>query len=353
MSTRSRVPVLRRLDPFLLAVLAAVGAALLLPAAGAVADGFAVGTSAGVGLLFLLYGTRLRPAEALAGLRDWRLQGSVALSTYALLPLLGLGLAAAAGPLLEDGLVAGLLFLAVLPCTVQSCVVFVSVARGDVPAAVVAATASNLAGIALTPLLAALLLGAAGAAPDASAVGRIVLQLLVPFLVGLLLGRWTGAWVRRHRRPLSVLDRAVVVAVVYAAFSRGVVSGAFAEVGTGELAVVLGCCALLLGAALALTWWLPRLWGAGRAQRTTLLFCGSNKSLATGLPMATVLFDPHVVGLLVLPVIVYHPLQIAVCSVLAPRLARRAGAVDGEDGEDGEDGARAAAAPVPGAVPGP
>ncbi|WP_432547260.1 bile acid:sodium symporter [Kineococcus sp. SYSU DK004] len=349
MSAWSRVPVLRRLDPFLLAVLAAVGAALLLPAAGAVADGFAVGTSLGVGLLFLLYGMRLRPAEALAGLRDWRLQGSVALSTYALLPLLGLGLAAAAGPLLEDGLVAGLLFLAVLPCTVQSCVVFVSVARGDVPAAVVAATASNLAGIGLTPLLAALLLGAtaAGAAPDASAVGRIVLQLLVPFLLGLLLGRWSGAWVRRHRRPLSVLDRAVVVAVVYAAFSRGVVSGAFAEVGTGELAVVLGCCALLLGAALALTWWLPRLWRAARPQRTTLLFCGSNKSLATGLPMATVLFDPHVVGLLVLPVIVYHPLQIAVCSVLAPRLARGAGGLE----EAGA--ARSAAPPVPGAVPGP
>ena len=160
---------------------------------------------------------------------------------------------------------------------------------------------------------------------DEQRVGRIVLQLLVPFLLGLLCGRWVGGWVRAHRKQLTLLDRGVIVAVVYAAFSRGVRQGVWQEVGPLEVAVVLACAALLLTSSLAATWWVPRLWGTSRADRVTILFCGSNKSLATGLPMATVLFDPHVVGLVALPIILYHPLQITVCSFLATRLGRVTG----------------------------
>jgi len=326
----SRVPLLGRLDPFVVAVLTAIAVAALLPAGGAVASAFSVATTVGVGVLFFLYGARLSPAEALAGLRDWRLQTSVAATTFLVFPLLALVLSVAVGSFLDDGLVAGLLFLGVLPSTVQSCVVFTSVARGNVPGAVVSATVSNLAGIAVTPLLAALLLSSSGAgssAPDAGAVGRIVLQLLVPFLLGLAAGRRVGPWVRAHRRGFTLLDRGVIVAVVYTAFSRGVRAGVWQVVSAAEVAVVLGCCALLLAAVLLATWWVPRAWGARRADRTTILFCGSNKSLATGLPMATVLFPPHVVGLVALPIILYHPLQITVCSMVSTRLARRAVAV--------------------------
>ncbi|WP_432509266.1 bile acid:sodium symporter family protein [Kineococcus auxinigenes] len=317
----SDVPVLRRVEPFVLAVLTAIAVAALLPAGGAVATGLGWGTTVGVGFLFFVYGARTAPAEALRGLRDWRLQGSIALATYVLFPLLGLLLVAATGRFLDGGLVAGLLFLAVLPSTVQSCVVFTAAAGGNVPGAVVGATASNLAGIGLTPLLAALLLGSAGAGPDAGSVGRIVLQLLVPFLAGLAAGARIGDRVRRHRRPLAFLDRCVIVAVVYSAFSLGVRRGVWQQVRPAEVAVVLVCAALLLAAVLAVAWWAPRLWGACRADRVTVLFCGSNKSLATGLPMATVLFDPHVVGLVALPVVLYHPLQITVCSFLAGRMS--------------------------------
>ncbi|MEZ0163520.1 bile acid:sodium symporter family protein [Kineococcus sp. LSe6-4] len=318
----SEVPVLRRVEPFVVAILLAVLVAALLPAGGSVATGFSWGTTIGVGVLFFVYGARMAPAEAVAGLRNWRLQGAVAATTFLLFPLLGLVLSFAVGGVLDDGLVAGVLFLAALPSTVQSCVVFTAMARGNVPGAVVSATVSNLAGIGLTPLLAALLLGSSGAGPDAGAVGRILLQLLAPFLLGLVAGRWIGDWLRAHKRRLTLLDRGVIVAVVYAAFSRGVRQGVWAEVGAGEVVVVLACAAVFLAVVLAVTWWAPRLWGANRADRVTIAFCGSNKSLATGLPMATVLFDPHVVGLVALPVILYHPLQITVCSFLAGRLGR-------------------------------
>ena len=321
----NRIPVLRRVEPFVVAILLAIVVAALLPAGGAVATGFSWGTTIGVGVLFFLYGARMAPAEAVAGLRNWRLQGSVAATTYLVFPLLGIVLFVALGSFLDAGLLAGVLFLAALPSTVQSCVVFTSIARGNVPGAVVSATVSNLAGIAITPLLAALLLGSSGAggAPDASAVGRIVLQLLVPFLVGLLAGRWIGPWVRSHKKRLQLLDRGVIVAVVYAAFSRGVRQGVWSSVDPWQIVVVFGCVVLLLAVVLVLTWWVPRTWGSPFPDRVTILFCGSNKSLATGLPMATVLFPPHVVGLIVLPIILYHPLQITVCSMLAARLARR------------------------------
>ncbi|WP_432486742.1 bile acid:sodium symporter family protein [Kineococcus sp. SYSU DK018] len=318
----SRIPFVRRVEPFVVAILLAILVAALLPAGGVFASGISWGTTIGVAVLFLVYGARTAPAEALQGLRNWRLQGSVAAITYVLFPVLGILLALATGWFLEDGLVAGLLFLSVLPSTVQSCVVFTATARGNVPGAVVSATASNLAGIGLTPLLAALLLGSAGTGPDAGSVGRIVLQLLVPFLLGLALGRLVGSWVRRHRRVLTLFDRAVIVAVVYSAFSRGVRQGVWQEVRPAEVAVVLGCAVLLLAAGLAAAWWTPRAWGASRPDRVTTMFCGSNKSLATGLPMATVLFPPHVLGLVVLPIILYHPVQITVCSFLSGRMAR-------------------------------
>ncbi|WP_432501783.1 bile acid:sodium symporter family protein [Kineococcus arenarius] len=318
----SSVPGLRRVEPFVLAILAAIAVAALLPAGGFVATGLSWGTTGGVALLFFVYGARMAPAEALHGLRDWRLQGAVATATYVLFPALGALLALTTGWFLDDGLVAGVLFLAALPSTVQSCVVFTSLAKGNVPAAVVSATVSNLAGIGLTPLLVALLLGSSGVGPDAAGIGRIVLQLLVPFLVGLAAGRSIGPWVRRHRRPLSFLDRCVIVAVVYSAFSRGVRQGVWQQVRPAEVAVVLACALVLLVTVLAVAWWAPRLWGATRADRVTVLFCGSNKSLATGLPMATVLFDPHVVGLVALPIVLYHPLQITVCSFLAGRMSR-------------------------------
>jgi sodium/bile acid cotransporter 7 len=318
----SEVPVLRRVEPFVVAILGAVLVAALLPAGGAAATGFSWGTTIGVGVLFFVYGARMAPAEAVTGLRNWRLQGAVAATTFVVFPVLGLLLAFVVGGLLDDGLVAGLLFLSALPSTVQSCVVFTAMARGNVPGAVVSATVSNLAGIGLTPLLAALLLGSSGAGPDAGAVGRILLQLLVPFLVGLVAGRWIGDWVRAHKRRLTLLDRGVIVAVVYAAFSRGVRQGVWQEVTVAEVVVVVLCAAVFLAAVLAVAWWTPRLWGADRADRITIAFCGSNKSLATGLPMATVLFDPHVVGLVALPVILYHPLQVTVCSFLAGRLGR-------------------------------
>ncbi|WP_196425710.1 bile acid:sodium symporter family protein [Amycolatopsis camponoti] len=313
-----------RLDPFVLAILATVGVATLLPASGGVADGFSTATTIAVGLLFFLYGARLSTQEALDGLRRWRLHAVVLAATFVLFPLLGLALFLLPSSVLPAQLAAGVLFLAVLPSTVQSSIAFTSIARGNVAAAICSASLSNLAGIVLTPLLVALLLSGDGAGVDGSAVLGIVLQLLAPFVAGQLARRWIGDWITRNSAPLKLFDRGSILLVVYTAFSAGMVEGIWHRLDAGHLLVLVGVCCVLLAAVLGATGWGARVLGFARADRITIVFCGSKKSLASGLPMATVLFGHAQVGLIVLPLMLFHQIQLIVCATLARRYARSA-----------------------------
>ncbi|WIY01823.1 bile acid:sodium symporter family protein [Amycolatopsis mongoliensis] len=313
-----------RLDPFVAAILATVGVATLLPASGVVADGFGTATTIAVGLLFFLYGARLSAQEALDGLRHWRLHAVVLAATFVLFPLLGLALFLLPPSVLPAQLAAGVLFLAVLPSTVQSSIAFTSIARGNVAAAICSASLSNLAGIVLTPLLVALLLSGDGGGVDGSAVLGIVLQLLAPFVAGQLARRWISAWITRNSAPLKLVDRGSILLVVYTAFSAGMVEGIWHRLDAGHLLVLAVVCCALLAAVLGATGWGARALGFARADRITIVFCGSKKSLASGLPMATVLFGHAQVGLIVLPLMLFHQVQLIVCATLARRYARAA-----------------------------
>jgi len=310
-----------KIDMFLMLILATVGVAALLPARGAVAAGFAHATTVAVALLFFLYGARLSTREAVEGLRHWRLHGTVVVATFVLFPLLGLAVQLVPASVLPTELKLGVLFLCCLPSTVQSSIAFTSVARGNVPAAICAASLSNLLGIVVTPLLAGLLLSAQGGI-SGGAVLDVALQLLAPFVLGQLVRRWVGGWVTRNKRYLQVVDRGSILLVVYVAFSEGMVEGIWGRLSLGALATLVVTCVVLLAVALAATWFLPAR-SFPREDRITILFCGSKKSLASGLPMAGVLFAGGQVGLLVLPLMLFHQIQLMACAVIAGGLARR------------------------------
>ncbi|MFC8448871.1 bile acid:sodium symporter family protein [Kitasatospora sp. NPDC057223] len=308
-------------DPYILAILATVGLALLLPARGGLAGGLTHVTTAAVAVLFFLYGARLSTRAALEGARHWRLHLTILLATFALFPLLGLAAEAAARPLLTPELAKGLLFLCLLPSTVQSSVAFTSIARGSVAAAVCAASFSSLVGIALTPVLASLLLGGGTVRVDPGSVLTLVLQLLLPFLLGQLSRRWTAGWIAAHRPALSLVDRGSILLVVYSAFSEGVAAGVWHTVSALQLLVLAAFCTALLAVALALTDRVGRRLRFPRADRIAVVFCGSKKSLAAGLPMAAVLFTAGDVALMVLPLMLFHQIQLMVCTVLSRRWA--------------------------------
>jgi sodium/bile acid cotransporter 7 len=197
------------------------------------------------------------------------------------------------------------------------------VAKGNVPAAICAASLSNLAGIVFTPLLVGLLMSAHGGI-SGGAVLDVALQLLAPFVLGQLLRRWLADWVTRQHRMLAVVDRGSILLVVYTAFSAAVAAGLWHQLSLASLGMLAVTDAVLLGVVLAVTSLVPRWLGFPRADRITILFCGSKKSLASGLPMAGVLFAGQGVGLLVLPLMLFHQIQLMVCASLAGRYARQA-----------------------------
>ncbi|HMT49223.1 MAG TPA: bile acid:sodium symporter family protein [Dietzia sp.] len=320
-----------RIEPFILAILAAVVVAAFLPATGGAADALEWVTTIGIAVLFFLYGARLEPRELVAGLTHWRLHSVVLAATFVLFPLLGLVGRWALTPVLGAGLATGFLFLTLVPSTVQSSITFVAIARGHVSAAVVSASVSNLLGVFATPLLVFLLMTPDGSVTvSGGSVGKIALQLLLPFVLGQVLRARVLPITRKITR-LALFDKSVIVLVVYAAFSDGVADGIWSMIGPTQLAWLIGACVVLLAVVLGLTELVSRVLGFEERDRRVVQFCGSKKSLATGLPMAAVLFAGQPVGLLVLPLMLFHQIQLIVCAWLAGRYARAGTGAGGRD----------------------
>jgi sodium/bile acid cotransporter 7 len=313
------------LDAFTVALLATVALATVLPCRGEAAAAVNVVTNIAVGLLFFLHGAKLSREAVVAGATHWRLHALVLASTFVMFPLLGLALRPLFAPLVTPALYVGILFLCTLPSTVQSSIAFTSMARGNVPAAVCSASASSLIGIFVTPALVSLVVTNQAAATGSAwhTVGGIVVQLLLPFVAGQLLRPAIGSWIDRNRRLLRFVDQGSILLVVYMAFSEAVNEGLWHRVPLTALGALLVANGVLLGLALGLTAWLGKRLGFNTEDRITIIFCGSKKSLASGIPMAKVIFASHAIGAVVLPLMLFHQIQLMVCAALAQRWGAR------------------------------
>lgn len=276
----------------------------------------------GIFILFLLYGARLSTREVIDGMRNFRLQGAILAATFIVFPAVGVLLELLTEPMLGAGLAAGLLYVSLLPSTVQSSVAFVSVARGNIAGAICAATVSNVIGMVATPLLVLWLMGASGSV-GAQGLTEVFVLLLLPFIIGQVAQRWIGDWVRRHRKLTGMWDKGTILVIVFVAVVTATAAGVWSSV-SGWMIVAVGVISIaFVVLMLGLTWWGGRLLGLDVPDRIALLMCGSKKSMATGLPMASVLFTPAVAGPIAVPLIIFHQLQLMICAWLARRLAAR------------------------------
>jgi sodium/bile acid cotransporter 7 len=317
------------LDPFLMLLIASVVLASLLPCRGLGAVLMGWVTNAAITLLFFLHGAKLSREAIWAGIGHWRLHVLVAASTFVLFPALGLAIAALGHGWIDPKthLVDGILFLCVLPSTVQSSIAFTSIAKGNVPAAVCSATLSNVAGIFITPVLVGLTLGALAkgghAGVDLHSIQSIALQLLLPFVLGHLSRPLTTRFLTRHKTVMGWVDRSSILLVVYTAFSAAVVEGLWGKLSLADLAAVLALDAAILAVVLIFTTVAARKLGFSKPDEIAIVFCGSKKSLASGVPMAGILFPGATAGILVLPLMLFHQIQLMACSVLAQRYGAR------------------------------
>jgi sodium/bile acid cotransporter 7 len=310
------------LDRYLMILFLIVLLAALLPARGQFATILSTVTFFAVALLFLLYGAKLSIAATVAGLTNWKLQLGCLLCTYALFPALGFGLFSLSHAWFPAAIGIGFLYLGCLPSTVQSSIAFTSMAGGNVAGAICAASLSNIIGVVLCPLLLTVLLHASNGAGDPlAAIWKIAQQILLPFMLGQILRPWLSGFLNRHRQATMLVDRGSILLIVYSAFSAGVVAGIWHLLSWAHVSLLIAVCVVLLLVAMALVEAGGRASGMVRKDRLALLFCGSTKSLATGLPMAGILFDRAEVALIILPLMLYHLIQLTVLAVLSKRSA--------------------------------
>ncbi|MBK0004844.1 MULTISPECIES: bile acid:sodium symporter family protein [Erwiniaceae] len=310
-----------RLDPLMLKLIATVLLASFLPARGHFVDFFEWLTTAAIALLFFMHGAKLSKEKIIAGGGHWRLHLWVMFSTFVIFPALGMLLVWWHPLPLSTEIYTGFMYLCILPATVQSSIALTSLAGGNVAAAVCSASASSLLGVFVSPLLVGLLMNvnSDAATGNFEQIGKIMLQLLVPFVVGHISRRWIGEWVERNRKLIGQTDQASILLVVYSAFSEAVVNGIWTRVGVSTLLWIVVGSLVLLFLILAINLAAARLFGFNRADEITILFCGSKKSLANGVPMANILFPSSAVGIIVLPLMIFHQVQLMVCSMLAQR----------------------------------
>jgi len=281
----------------------------------------------GVALVFLIHGAGISFGSLRAGSLRWPVHGVVQAVTYLVFPLAGLAAWFLLDGVLGEPLRLGLLFLCAAPSTVSSSVAMTAIARGSVAEALFNATISSLIGIVLTPLWVTAVASTSGQSIDAGAVIWSLVRLLVlPLAAGQGLRLIIGDWVGRHRQALGLVDRLVILFLVYTAFCESFQAGAWGSVGTGQLIVVLAVCLGFLALALVFVDRFARLAGFTRGERVASLFCGSQKSIASGLPMANLLFATNpALGVIILPLMLYHALQLILSAPLAAKLGREPG----------------------------
>ncbi|WP_422924730.1 bile acid:sodium symporter family protein [Singulisphaera sp. PoT] len=313
-------------DWFLIGMLVAVGLACVVPGPGA-HGGFLhpeILNKAGVALIFFLHGVALSFDALKAGTLRWPLHLLVQGCTFLFFPILGLGMLWLAGRWLAPDLRLGFFYLCALPSTVSSSVAMTAAARGNVPVAVFNATLSSLLGVLLTPFWMGTVADSGGhPLPLGKVVLDLCLWLLVPLAVGQLCRPWLGSWIARHKSRVNVVDRVTILVLVYTSFCDSVVEGVWTGNGLGTvLATVIGVMVLfaivLTGTILACD-----ALKIVPGDRAAVVFCGSKKTLASGVPMAQLMFGNHPgLSLILLPIMIYHPLQLVVCGILAGRWAR-------------------------------
>lgn len=330
-----------RVDTFTLLLLGAIVLASFLPVTGNAADLMATAGTLAVALLFFLHGAALSREQIVSGATHWRLHILITTMTFVFFPLVVLpinGLSNIIPTWMPKDLGLGFLYLGVLPSAVSSSIAYTAMAKGNVPAAICSAAASNVFGMMLTPFLLLLLVSTSGGGDFSviEAFKNIMLQLLLPFAAGHAVRPLIGGYLSRNEGLMSRYDQCVIWLIVYTAFSHSVESGLWQNLPLKAIVFAILLCFGLLAFFILIAQILVRRFGFSLEDEAAVIFCGSKKSLASGLPMAKVLFSGHPgFGMIVLPIMCYNQIQVIVGAILAKKYREK---IEGSNAESSTAG---------------
>lgn len=314
------------IDGFLLAIITMVILASLFPGPGIAKEPVSLEEIAnyGVSIIFLFYGLRLSPEKMKAGLSNWKMHVVIQLTTFVLFPLLVLLIK----PLFHDSIFPlwlGIFFLAALPSTVSSSVVMVSIAKGNIPAAIFNASLSSMLGIFITPLWTGLFIAADTGSFDVSSILlKLCLQVLLPVALGLILHRYFGRFAEKHNKTLKLFDQSIILLIIYTSFCKSFAEHLFDGLGVTRILLLAAGMIVLFFLVFGLMNIISRLLHFSRNDRITVVFCGSKKSLVHGTVMSKVLFPQSTLsGIIILPLMLYHALQLIAASIIAQKMGRQ------------------------------
>ncbi len=314
------------LDTFILLLIGMIVLAKIFPQGGSGKGDWSLSSLAGYGvsLIFFFYGLKLNFAKLKTGLRNWKLHIVVHLSTFVLFPLVVLSCKHFFENSGAEIFWVGTFFLASLPSTVSSSVVMVSIAEGNIPAAIFNASISSIIGVFITPLWMSFVnTGATGNADMSGIIVKLILQVLVPVMLGFLLNKKWGWFAEKYKKELKYFDQTIILCIVYTAFCESFAGNMFSHISIGALVLLAASMLLLFFTAYGFITLISKLLSFNREDKITATFCGSKKSLVHGTVMSKVLFaNSTATGILLLPLMLYHALQLIVVSMIAQKLAK-------------------------------
>ena len=322
MNKQIRILKLLRPDPFVQLLIFTIILATLLPVYGYGAKIASIISQIGIFSLFFLNGIRLPRQEVREGIKNWQLQGSIYFWVFAVMPFVGWGLSNIMISYIPETLAIGILFLGVLPSTVQSATAYNSLANGNVTASVIASAILNLTGVIVTPLLFATLASSSGFHISYEIFLRICLILLLPFFLGQLMQKYWFDWLNKRKQLVTYMDRGAIAIAVYVAFSGAVVAGIWSHIAVNEFFILSAILIIFLIIAFMGAWFMSGLLSFARNDRKAIMFAAAHKSLAIGAPLAAILFPHETAGIILLPILMYHLLQLIISAPIAHRLAR-------------------------------
>ena len=311
----------RHVDPLVRLLLLAILLATILPVTAEWRPVAQAISNIAVFLLFLLNGIRLPRDEVRRGIGNFRFLLPLVLWSFGAMALAGWGVSLVAGRVLPQAVALGFLYLGTLPSTVQSATAYCSIARGNVAASVVAAAVLNVLGVFISAPLFSALAGSHGVDIDINGLVKVGINLLLPFVIGQIVQNKVVHFVREHRELATWMDRTSIAIAVYVAFSGAVEQGIWTKLGPGAWAGLIGFVIVLLGIGFGGSWLLGGLVKLKRGDRIAMLFSGGQKSIAMGAPLASVLFPPATAGIILLPLLTYHLLQLVFSAPLAAKLS--------------------------------